>query len=312
MTTMKAVRAHDYGGPEVLVYEDAPLPTLAAGEVLVKVAAAGINPIDWVTRQYGGVGGKNKTLPMIVGWDIAGVVEQVAPGVTAFQPGDAVFGMVNFPQMGNAYAEYVAAPVEHLAQQPANLTPVQAAALPLAALTAWQALFDTADLQAGQRLLIQAAAGGVGHLAVQLARWKGAHVIGTASSRNHDFLRGLGADEVIDYTATRFEDVISPVDVVLACVGGETLDRSLAVIRRGGKLVSITGQPDPNRAAAAGVEASSILVHTSHDQLAQIAELCQTGHLKVEVSATFPLAQAAQAQEMSASGRTRGKIVLVV
>jgi len=307
---MNAVRIHQYGGPEVLVYERAPVPEIAAGEVLVRVAAAGVNPVDWKVRSGGSRIGAGESLPIILGWDVSGTVEAVAPDVATLKPGDEVFGMVRFPELGSAYAEYVAAPATYLTPKPKTLTHVEAAAVPLVALTAWQALFDTLDLQPGQRILVHAAAGGVGHVGVQLARWRGADVIGTASAANADFVRGLGASQVIDYTTTRFEDVVHDLDCVLDCVGVETQTRSLSVIRPGGKLVGITGQVEPALAEARNITAQRILVHTSGEQQAQIAELIDAGELKVEVGAVFPLREARAAHELSETRHVRGKIVL--
>lgn len=309
---MKAVRIHEFGTPDVLRYEDAPMPTLKTGEVLVRVHAAGVNPVDWKTREgYGIARMQQVTLPLIVGWDVSGVVEAVAPDVTAFQPGDEVYGMVNFPGIGSAYAEYVAAPAAHLAHKPARLDHVQAAALPLAVLTAWQALFDTVHLSAGQHALIHAAAGGVGHLAVQLAVWAGATVTGTASASNADFVRSLGAD-IIDYRTVPFESVGRIFDVVMDNVGGEVTERSLQVVKAGGALVSITTPPDAKRAAKLGFAAHRILVYSHGEQLAQIAALVDQGHITPTVSEVFPLRDAALAHQMSATERTRGKIVLHV
>ena len=310
MADMKAVRIHQFGGPEVLIYESAPVPEIAAGEVLVRVKAAGVNPVEWKVRSGGSRIGAGEPLPIILGWDISGTVEAIAPDVTAFKPGDEVYGMVRFPELGSAYAEYVAAPAAHLTPKPKTLTHVQAAAVPLAALTAWQALFDALDLQPGQRLLIHAAAGGVGHIGVQLAHIHGAHVIGTASVRNAEFVRSLGAAEVIDYTTTHFEKVVGDLDCVFDCVGTQTQTRSLAVIRPGGKLVGITGQIEPALAKARKIELHRILVHTSAEQQAQIAELIDAGELKVEVDAVFPLHEARNAHELSETRHLRGKIVL--
>jgi NADPH:quinone reductase-like Zn-dependent oxidoreductase len=312
--TMKAVRIHEYGGADVLRYEDAPCPDLAPGEVLVKVYAAGINPVDWNTRAGRGMAGRyGDPFPLILGWDVSGVVETVAPGVTDFKPGDEVFGMVRFPEIGSAYAEYVAAPQEHFILKPNNIDHLQAAAIPLAALTAWQGLFEAASLSSGQRLLIQGAAGGVGHLAVQIAKWKGAYVIGTSSTSNIDFLRTLGVDEPIDYTVARFEDAVAPVDMVLDTVGGETLKRSLSVVRDGGTLITIAGGPDKAEAEKRHVHAGNILVHTEKSQLAQIATLIVSGQLKTVITHVFPLTEVVKAHETGANRELRrGKIVLQV
>jgi NADPH:quinone reductase-like Zn-dependent oxidoreductase len=310
MADMNAVRIHQFGGPEVLVYERVLVPQITAGEVLVRVAAAGVNPVDWKVRGGGSRIGAGASLPIILGWDVSGMVEAVAPDVTGFKPGDEVYGMVRFPELGSAYAEYVAAPAAHLAQKPKSLTHVEAAAVPLVALTAWQALFEALDLQPGQRLLVHAASGGVGHVGVQLGRWRGADVIGTASAANADFVRGLGASDVIDYTTTHFEEVVHDLDCVLDCVGVETQTRSLAVIRPGGKLVGITGQVEPALAEARHIDVQRILVHTSAEQQAQIAELIDAGDLKVEVGAVFPLREARKAHALSETRHVRGKIVL--
>ena len=241
---MKAVRIHSYGGPEVLVYEDVALPRAAAGEVLLRVHAAGVNPADWKTRN--GPARPGAMLPMILGWDVAGTVETLGPEVTGFQEGDAVYGIIRFPQAGATYAEYVAAPVSHIAHKPATVEHIHAAAIPLVGLTAWQALFEKAHVTAGQRVLILVAAGGVGHLAVQLARSQGAYVSGTASTRNIEFLHQIGVDQAIDYTTTPLEASVRNVDVVFDTVGGETRKESLRVIKQGGTLVStVLGRPSP-------------------------------------------------------------------
>lgn len=313
--TMKAARIHEYGDPSVFVYEDAPKPVAKVGEVLVRVHAAGINPVDFKTRAGRGMGGGSRDLlPLIVGWDISGVVEAVGEGVNDFKVGDAVYSMVRFPQIGSAYAEYVAAPASDFVLKPTSLNHIEAAAVPLAALTAWQVMFDTAHLSAGQTILIHAAAGGVGHLAVQLAKWKGARVIGTASARNADFLRELGVDEVVDYTAEPFEDVVRDVDVALDCVGGLS-ERSIKVLKPGGFLSWITGGLATERIAELaqqGIHAGGILVHIDSQQLTEITTLIDAGIVKPSIEQVFPLAEAAKAHEAIETGRTRGKLVLSV
>ena len=313
--SMKAARIHQYGGPDVLVYEDAPRPSPAEGEVLVKVQAVGINPVDWKTRAGSGMGGRygSNPFPLIIGWDIAGVVEALGEKADKFKVGDEVFGMVRFPDIGAAYAEYVAAPQSHLALKPANIDHIQAAAFPLVTLTAWQALFEAGDLSAGERLLIQGAAGGVGHIAVQLAKWKGAYVIATGSTNNMSFLRELGADAVIDYTNTRFEDTIKAVDMVLGCIGGDMLTRSLWVIKTGGRLISITGKPDQREADKRHIRTDAILVRPVESHLSEIAKLIEDGTLKTVVTQTFSLADAGKAHAFAESRELRrGKIVLTV
>jgi NADPH:quinone reductase-like Zn-dependent oxidoreductase len=310
---MKAVRIHEYGGPEVMRYEDAPRPEPAPGEVLIRVHAAGTNPVDWKTRAGRGVAGRlTDPFPFITGWDVSGVIEAVGSADLPYQPGDAVYGMLRFPALGSAYAEYVTAPVEHVDSKPSALSHVEAAALPLVALTAWQALFEAAELSADQTILIHAAAGGVGHVAVQLAKWKGATVIGTASGRNADFLRGRGVDQFIDYQTTRFEEVVSGVDAVLDPLAGEIRERSWPVIRPGGVLVSIQGAASEERAAEYGVRLRRVLVRPEADQLRAISGLVEAGDLRPEVSHVLPLADAAQAHELLETGHTRGKIVLKV
>jgi NADPH:quinone reductase-like Zn-dependent oxidoreductase len=256
--------------------------------------------------------------PFTLGWDVSGVVAEVGFGVTTLAVGDEVYGMPWFPRQAGAYAEYVTGPARQFARKPANISHDQAAAVPLAALTAWQALVDTAHVQSGQRVLIHAAAGGVGHFAVQFAKHLGAHVIGTASSGRHDWLRALGADEVIDYTAVRFEDVVSNVDVVIDLVGDaydNTSVRSLQVLRAGGLLVAIPGGVSPTLAEAAavkGVRVTAFLVEPDGPALRQIAALIVAGEVSVEVEEVFALADAGKAQARGESGRTRGKIVLHV
>ena len=306
---MRAVRMHSFGDPDVLVLEDVERPEPAAGEVLVSVKAAGVNPVDSKTRSGQAL---PLELPAILGWDLSGVVEALGPGAHGVERGDEVFGMIRFPSQGAAYAEYVTAPVEQLAPKPASLDHRAAAGVPLVALTAWQALFEAGRLEAGQTALVHAAAGGVGHIAVQLARWKGARVIGTASAANHDYLRELGADEVIDYTTTPFDAVVRDVDLVLDSVAGETRERSWAVLRRGGVLVSILGQPDQETAERHGVRAEGVLVRPDGGQLREIARLIDEGALRPTVDVVVPLAEARRAHELIASGHTRGKIVLDV
>ena len=311
MTTMKAVAMHAYGGPEVLKYEDAARPDPATGEVLVRVHAAAVNPVDWKVRAGHLRGFLNYSLPLIPGWDLSGVVEAPGAGVTDWKQGDAVYARPDLRRNG-AYAEYIAVRASELGHKPRSIDHVQASAIPLACLTAWQALFDAGGLKAGQRVLIHAAAGGVGTFAVQLAKWKGAHVVGTASERNHAFLRELGADEVIDYTKTNFEEVVRDVDVVLDTLAGQTRDRSWNVLKKDGILVSILGQPSPDDAAQHGVRAAGVFVEPNQAQLGEIAKLVDSGKLRPIIETVLPLAQAARAHEMNQTLHTRGKIVLQV
>ncbi|MFD4399180.1 NADP-dependent oxidoreductase [Kitasatospora sp. NPDC058478] len=314
--TMRAVVQDTFGGPEVLrvaeVTRPVPLPT----EVLVRVHAAGINPVDWKTRGGSGMAGLLGEPPFTLGWDVSGVVEEVGFGVTTLKAGDEVYGMPWFPRAANAYAEYVTAPARQFARKPATLDHVHAAAVPLAALTAWQAVVDTARVRADQRVLITAAAGGVGHFAVQFARHLGAHVIATASAARHPWLKELGADEVIDYTSTRFEDATAGIDVVIDLVGDAhdlTSTRALKVLRPGGLLVAIPAGVSPELAAAteaAGVQVTPFLVEPDGAALTTIAALIDAGEVAVEVERTFPLEQAGAAHARGEAGRTRGKLVL--
>ncbi|MFB7152217.1 NADP-dependent oxidoreductase, partial [Streptomyces virginiae] len=274
---MRAIVVKEWGGPENLVEREIERPEPGLGEVLVRVHAAGVNPVDWKTRASGALIAWGET--PIVGWDVSGTVEAVGPGVTLYAPGDEVYGMPHFPRQAGGYAEYVVAPARHFARKPASLDHVQAAALPLAALTAWQALVDTAGVTAGQRVLVHAAAGGVGHLAVQIAKARGAYVIGTASAAKHDVLRELGADELIDYRSVDFAEAVADVDVVLDALGGDTAERSLKVLKPGGHLVSLPG-PDSVPAGADGVNASWVLVDPDLGGLQAIAELADKGLLK--------------------------------
>jgi NADPH:quinone reductase-like Zn-dependent oxidoreductase len=311
MTTMKAIRIHEYGAPDVLRYEDAPRPEPGAGEVLVRIHAAALNPIDWKLRAGYLKGWLRFVLPMIPGWDFSGVIESVGPDAGVWKPGDEVYGRPDISRDG-AYAEYIAVRASEIALKPKSIDHVHAAAIPLAGLTAWQALFDTAGLSAGQSVLIHAAAGGVGSFAVQFAKWKGAHVAGTASGRNRDFLRELGVDQPIDYETTRFEDVVHGVDVVLDTMAGETRSRSWKVLKKGGILVTLLGQGSLDEAASYGVRGAGILVTPNASQLTEIAALVDAGKVKPIVEAVFPLQEADKAQQLGETNRARGKIVLRV
>jgi len=304
--TMKAVRIHAFGGPDVLSFEDAPTPTPKAGEILVRVRAAGVNPVDWKIRE-GHLG--KIPLPSTMGVDFSGQVEMLGPGTRALQEGDDIFGQV--ADESGSYAEYAIAMESQVARKPSGLDHLKAAALPVAGLTPWQALFDVAGLKAGQTILIHAAAGGVGSFAVQFAKWKGARVIGTASAGGVAYVRGLGADQVIDYKAKPFEQEVRDVDVVLDTIGGETQERSWQVLKRGGILVSLVQPPSPQQAEARGVRAVMHRQQPRGDQLAEIAALVTSGKVKVNVEKTFPLSEARQAQELSQDGHAHGKIVLV-
>ena len=311
MKTMKAVCIYGYGGPEVLSYEDAPRPHPGPGEILVRVHAAGINPVDWKIRQGDLKAQLHHLFPLILGWDVSGIVEAVGTRTARLKVGDEVFSRPDISEDG-AYAEFIVMRESEVALKPKSLDHLHAAALPLAGLTGWQSLFIAAGLTAGQRVLIHAAAGGVGHLAVQLAKWKGAHVIGTASARNHDFVRQLGVDQVIDYDTERFEDAVQPVDVVFDTVGGDVQARSWKVLKPGGILVAITQPPPAETAKAHGVRSAFVFTEPNAAQLAEIAQLADAEKLKVIVETILPLSDATRGQELSERGHGRGKIVLRV
>jgi len=311
MKTMKTVRIYGYGGPEVLTYENAPRPYPVDKEVLVRVHAAGINPVDWKIREGHLKEMLHHTLPLVLGWDVSGVVESLGSAVTRFKVGDEVFSRPDISRDG-AYAEFIIIVESELALKPHSIDHIHAAAMPLAGLTAWQSLFDAGGLAAGQRVLIHAAAGGVGSLAVQLAKWKGAWVIGTASGRNHDFLRKLGVDQPVDYETVRFEEAVQPVDVVFDTMGGEVQARSWKVLKRGGILVSIASPPSAESAAANGVRQAFVFTQPNAAQLAEIAKLVDAEKLKAIVETVLPLSDATRGQELSERGHTRGKIVLRV
>ncbi len=317
-SSMRAISQDTFGGPEVLRLVDTPRPRLLPTEVLVRVVSAGVNPVDVKTRAGGGMASVLGEPPFILGWDVSGVIEQVGFGVHTLNVGDEVYGMPWFPRAASAYAEYVTAPARQFALKPATVSHDQAAAVPLAGLTAWQALADAANVQAGQRVLIHAAAGGVGHFAVQFAKHLGAHVIGTARTAKHEWLRTLGADELIDYTTTRFEDVAHDVDVVIDLIGDEqdnTSTRSLDTLRANGQLVAVPSGVSPRLLALAqsrGLLASAYLVEPDGAGLTRIARLIDEKEVRVEVEDVLPLEQAATAHHRIAEGRTRGKLVLRV
>jgi NADPH:quinone reductase-like Zn-dependent oxidoreductase len=305
---MKAVRIHSYGGSDVLTYEDAPRPVPHHNEVLIRVHAAAINPVDWKIRE-----GKHQlghVLPLILGWDVSGVIEGIGPGAT-WDIGEEVYSRPNLMRNGG-YAEYIVVAEAELAEKPKSVDHVHAAAVPLAGLTAWQALFDHGHLKTGQTVLIHAASGGVGSYAVQLAKWKGARVIATASGRNERFVKDLGADQFIDYTRQRFEDVARDVDLVIDTLAGDVQDRSLKVLKKGGTLVSTLQAPSRDKLDALGVNGTNFMAKTVPLQLAEMARLIDEGRLKVPVETVLPLSEARKAHELSQTGHARGKIVLKV
>lgn len=331
--TMKAVRLHAFGGPEVLRVEDVPLPVLKPGEVLVRVRAVGINPPDWYLRDgYRTLPPDWRPavpLPAIPGSDVSGEVAAVAPDVQGFAVGDAVFGMIRFPSFGEsrAYAEFVAAPAADLAQKPGGLDHPAAAAVPMAGLTGWQFLIELGHAKpnpfqpyphrpvplAGRTVLVNGAAGGVGHLALQLATWQGARVVAVASGKHEAFLRRLGADEVIDYTRTPPEDVARNVDLVLDTLGGPTTGRFLRTLKPGGVLFPVfPGFSETEEAARLGIAVSMTQVRSNGAQLAELARLLEAGTVRVAIDSSFPLADARAAHERAARGHIQGKIVLTV
>jgi NADPH:quinone reductase-like Zn-dependent oxidoreductase len=305
--TMKAVVAHEYGAPDVLKFEEVPRPEPKENEALVRVIASGVNPADPLTlsgkyaREFG------THLPLIPGYDIAGIVEKTGVNVTKLKAGDAVYG---YPTFGGGWAEYVTVTEGEVAAKPASLNFVEAAAVPMGALTAWQALVDVAKLQPGQVILIHGGSGGVGSFAVQIAKARGARVIATASTANQDLLKQLGADVAIDYTKTKFEDVAKDVDAVLDPVGKETLARSYGVVKKGGIVMSLVARPDPAELEKRGICGAAISVHPDAEDLAEIARLIDAGKIKPIVTQVLPLSEAITAQRQAATHHTRGKLVL--
>ena len=299
---MHATVIHETGGPDVLGYEQVERPEPGDGEVLIRVHAACVNPIDWKHRR----GLADKQLPAVLGSDVSGTVE--VSRAAGFVEGDEVFGFA----ASGGYAELATAPAAVIAKKPSGVSHEQAAAIPVAGLTAWQALFDRGGVESGQKALIAGAAGGVGHFAVQFARQAGARVVGTGSSRNRDFVLGLGADEYVDYTEQDVAEVVSDSDVTFDTVGGDTTQSLLPTVRRGGILVTIAGAPPEDAARERGARAELLVMSPSSDQLARIAELVAEGEVHVEIAEVFPLTEVQRAHELSESGHTRGKIILTV
>jgi NADPH:quinone reductase-like Zn-dependent oxidoreductase len=310
---MRVITQLATGGPEVLELGEAEIPEPLPTEIRVRVGAVGVNPVDWKTRAGGGVAAVLGPPPFTVGWDVAGTVDAIGPGVTRFAVGDAVFGMPWFPRQAGAYAEFVTAPSRHFAHRPAGQSEVEAAGLSLAGLTAWQCLVDIAAVQPGQRVLVHAAAGGVGHLAVQIAKARGAYVVGTASAGKHNLLHDLGIDEAVDYRAEAFEKVVDPVDLVLDLIGGDVAARSLDVLHPEGRLICLPSAAAADALAAAaerGLRATAMLVEPDGDGLEELARLVDERRLRVLVAETFPLERASHAHRAGELGRTAGKLVL--
>nr|WP_298130869.1 nuclear transport factor 2 family protein [uncultured Pseudoxanthomonas sp.] len=305
--TMLAARIHAAGGPDALRVERVPVPVAAAGDVLVRVHYASVNPVDWKLQEAGRL-----PFPATPGGDFAGEVVAVAPGVTAFACGDRVAGIVDPRERSGSYAEYVAAPVAALAPAPATFTLQEAAAYPTVAVAAWRYVVGAADVRPGDRVLVHGGAGGVGSMVVQLAKARGAHVTATASARNHDYLRGLGADAVIDYRRVRFEEVVRDMDVVVDTVGGDTLTRSPGVLRDGGRLVTLVGQVPAALCASGRIVCPAAPAWDVQAGLAGMGPLIAAGQLRVHVDGLYPLSQIVQAQQHNRAGTTRGKVVVAV
>ena len=315
---MKAIILEQSGGAENLKLADLPVPQLQRDEVLIKVKAISINPVDIKTRKgkslYREL--KSKYPQIILGWDVSGIIKEVHKDVTEFKPGDEVFGMINFPGHGKAYAEYAAAPALHLARKPANISHEEAAAATLAALTAWQALVKKAKIKKGQKILIHAAAGGVGHYAVQIAKYGGAYVIGTSSAENKDFVVSLGANEHIDYKKQKLEDTVKDIDFVLDSIGGDNVDSSIAVTKKGGTVISLPSgslsDATVEKAKQKGINCYFFLVESNKDDMQQIAALLEKGIIRSHVSQTFPFDKMKEAHLQIETGRTKGKIVVTI
>ncbi len=306
---MKAIVVHEYGGPEVLKYEDAPRPEPKENEVLIRVVAAGVNPVDSLIRSGKYAKFFGTTLPLIPGYDIAGVIEKAGAKVTRLKIGDSVYA---YPMWGGGYAEYTVATEGEATIKPKSISFVEAAGVPLAALTAWQALIDRANLSSGQTILIHGGSGGVGSFAIQIAKACGAKVIATASTPNQDLLKQLGADVAVDYTKQKFEDIAKDVDVVLDSVGKDTLERSYGVLKKGGFIATLVARLDQAELDKHGIHGASISVKPNAGELAEITKLIDEKKIKPIVSMVLPLSDAVKAQEQAATHHTRGKIVLKV
>jgi len=307
---MKAVRIHAFGDASTLTYEEVPMPEPAPGEVRVRVHAAGVNPVDWKVRNGSLRQVIHQNLPIALGWDVSGVVDAVGEGVETLAVGDAVY--VTDISHSGASSEYMVTRPSKLARKPLSLSHTQAAALPLAALTAWSSLFDYGELKAGQKVLIHAGAGGVGSFAVQLARWAGAEVIATGSGHNEALVRDLGADVFVNYREQRFEEVVGDVDLVFDTIGGDTQTRSVRTLKPGGRLVSVVSTPDSEALAEVKATGSYAVVRPGTERLDALTALIDNGELRVVLDSVFPLERAKEAHLKSESGRARGKIVLEV
>jgi NADPH:quinone reductase-like Zn-dependent oxidoreductase len=310
-STMKAVVVHEYGGPEVLKYEDVPRPEPKEDEILVRVIAAGVNPVDGLIRSGRYAQFFKTKLPLIPGYDISGTVEKAGAKITKFKAGDPIYAYIGLKD-GGGYAQFAIATEQEASSKPKSLNFVEAAAVPCAAETAWQALIDTAKLNAGQTVLIHGGSGGVGSFAIQIAKARGAKVIATASTPNQDLLKQLGADVAINYTKTKFEDVAKDVDVVLDSVGKDTLARSYGVVKKGGFIVSLVAEPEQAELDKHGIRGAPLSVEPNSDELAEISNLIDEKKIKAIISQVLPLSDAAKAQAQADTHHTRGKVVLKV
>lgn len=306
---MKAARIHEYGTADVIRVEDAPMPEIGPDDLLIRTVAASVNPVDWKIRRGYLAQMLNHPLPLTLGWDVSGIVEQVGTGVTTFKPGDAVYSRPDIRRNGS-YAEYIAVRASEVALKPATISHVEAAALPLVSITAWEALITAAGMQPGQRVLIHAGAGGVGSIAVQLAKARGAHVTATASAAKSAFVRSLGADEVVDYRDPAAFAAARDLDIVFDTIGGDTQEASWAMLKPGGFLVSITQPPKAERAEAEGKRAGFVFIDPNAAILRDLATLVDEGKIRPIIGGEFRLDHAARAHEASETGRTTGKIVL--
>jgi NADPH:quinone reductase-like Zn-dependent oxidoreductase len=308
---MKAIRFHEFGSPDVLKLEDVPVPVPANDELLIKVYATSVNPVDWKIIKGARRGKYPSNLPLTPGWDVSGVVEKTGNDIDNFKKGDEVYSRPD-PTRNGAFAEYIVVKANQVSFKPKSISHTQSAAVPLAGLTAWQGLFQFGQLQAGQKVLIHAASGGVGTFAVQFAKWKGAYVIGTASENNLDFVKQLGADEVIDYKNEKFEDRLNNLDLVFDTIGGDTQTRSLTVLKNGGRLITTLKPENEEEAKAKNIHIEGFGAQSYPEDLKQIARLIDEGKVKPAISKIMPLEEAAAAEKLSEEGHVRGKIVLQV
>ena len=312
---MKAIQINKFGAPNELKLIDTPKPKITKGTVLIKVKAVGINPIDFKTRAGSGFL-QEQDLPIILGWDVSGIIEEVSSDVTEFKPQDKVFGMINFPKAGNCYAEYIIAEPSNIVKIPDNIDFIQAAATPLAALTAWQAMFEHANVKKDDKILIHAGSGGVGHFAIQIAKAVGAFVYSTASKKNHDLLKKLGTDVCIDYRSEKFEDIVKDLSFVLDTVGGDSIIRSAKCLQQNnGSLMSIRGRgfiKEIQEAKNLGIKAEDITVYINKKDLSEIANLIEKGKITPIIDQTFDIKNSAKAHEYLETGRAKGKVVLTI